>query len=158
METISRNAITIAQLKLACRHAEEMMAAGVTENLAIRTLQLFADVYAKLHIGGSATPHHMDDVKLWSIDAQRLRSRMPNAKPRSHFRVEHGTPQRAFARAVLIFYQKNDLNRKTMAELIEREYKLAVITLKQDRQLNRIARSKRFDTPEERWAAAGIEF
>jgi hypothetical protein len=45
-----------------------------------------------------------------------------------------------------------------MAELIEREYKLAVITLKQDRRLNRIARSKKFDTPEERWAAAGIEF
>lgn len=157
-DTVSRNAVTIAQLELACRHTEEMMAAGVTENMAIRTLELFVDVYAKLHIGGAASPHHVDDVKLWSVDALRLRNRMPNAKPRSHFRVEHGTPRRAFARTVLNLYQKNDLSRKTMAELIEREYKLAVITLKQDRRLNRIARSKKFDTPEERWAAAGIEF
>ena len=156
--TVSRNAIAIAQLKLACRHVEEMMAAGVTENLAIRTLELFADVYAKMHNGGTASPHHVGDVKLWSIEAQRLRNRMPNAKPRSHFRVEHGTPRRAFARAVLSLFQKNDLSRKTMSELIEREYKLAVITLKQDRHLNKVARSKRFDTPEERWAAAGIEF
>jgi hypothetical protein len=77
-DTVSRNAVTIAQLELACRHTEEMMAAGVTENMAIRTLELFVDVYAKLHIGGAASPHHVDDVKLWSVDALRLRNRMPN--------------------------------------------------------------------------------
>jgi len=69
----SRNEITIEQLYLACRHVEELMAEGVTENLAIRTLELFTDVYAKLQTGGSATPHHVSQVKLWSIEAIRVR-------------------------------------------------------------------------------------
>lgn len=53
---MSINAVTIDQLNLACCHTKEMMAAGVTENLAIRTLELFADVYAKLLMGGNASP------------------------------------------------------------------------------------------------------
>ena len=59
---MSKNAITVQQIELACRHVQEMMSAGVTENLAIRTLELFADVYAKILTGGSATPHHVDQV------------------------------------------------------------------------------------------------
>jgi hypothetical protein len=155
---VSKNAITIDQLRLACHHVEEMIAAGVTENLAIRTLELFADVYAKLHMGGNASPHHVGQVKLWSIKATRLRNTIPGAKPKDHFRVEHGTPRRGFARKLLSLYQRNELNATTMVELVERDYKLAVITLEEDQHLNRIARSKIFDTPEERWAAAGIEF
>ena len=41
-----KNRISIEHLKLACRHVQELIAAGVSENLAIRTLELFADVYA----------------------------------------------------------------------------------------------------------------
>lgn len=155
---MSKNAITIDQLKVACRHVEEMMTAGVTENLAIRTLELFADVYAKLHIGGSATPHHVDQVELWSIKARKLRDALPEAKPRDYFRVEHGTPQRCFARKILGLYEKDKLNARTMTRLVERDYMLAVITLDEDKRLNKIARSKTFDAPEKRWAAAGIEF
>lgn len=73
-------------------------------------------------------------------------------------RVEHGTPRRGFARKLLALYQKNELTAATMVELVDRDYRLAVITLEEDQYLNRIARSKMFDTPEERWAAAGIEF
>lgn len=155
---MSKNAITIDQLNLACRHFEEMIAAGVTENLAIRTLEIFADVYAKLHVVGNASPNHVDQFKLWSIKARTLRNAMPDAKPKDYFVVEHGTPRRSFAREVLGLYQKNKLNTKRMVKLVERYYKCAVITLEENQHLNTIARSKIFATPEERWAVAGITF
>jgi hypothetical protein len=155
---VSRNAITIDQLKLACRHVEEMIAAGVTENLAIRTLELFADVYAKFQVIGNTSPHHVNHVNLWSIKARGLRDALPDAKPRDYFRVEHGTPRRSFARKVRDAYQAGKLDAATMDALVEREYRLAVITIEEDRLLNKMARSKVSDTPEERWRAAGIEF
>lgn len=129
---VSKNAITIDQLKLACRHVEEMIAAGVTENLAIRTLELFVDVYAKILMGGSATPHHVDQVTLWSLKAKRLREAIPDAIPRDFFRVEHGTPRRCLARKVLVLFDKNKLNATTMARLVKHEFNLAVITLAED--------------------------
>ncbi len=154
----SKNDITINQLVLACRHFEEMVESGVTRNMAIRTLELFADVYAKLLMGGGATPHHVDQVELWSVKARRVRDRIPNAKPRNYFRVEHGTPRRVFALKVLELYRKGKLNAKNMAKLTEQHWKLAVITLEEDEHLNKVARSASFNTPEERWARAKIEF
>ena len=62
---MSKNAISIDQLKLVCRHVEEMRAAGISENLAIRTLELFADLYAKLHNGGKASPNHVRQKMRW---------------------------------------------------------------------------------------------
>jgi hypothetical protein len=137
-----------------------MVAAGVTENFAIRTLELFADVYAKCHMGGKGqtSPHHVGHVELWSVAAIKIRDSTPHAKPRDVFRVEHGTPRRSFARMILAIYQKGNLNEKTAKELVERYWKLAVITLDEDQRLNKTARSKMFETPEERWRAAGIEF
>ena len=120
---MSKNAITIDQLRIACRHVEEMRAAGVTENLAIRTLELFADVYAKLRVVGNASPHHVDEVKLWSVKARQLRNAKPDAKPRDNFRVEHGTPRRGFAREVLALYRKDKLNERTIKELVKRHWK-----------------------------------
>jgi hypothetical protein len=157
-DKLSKNAITIEHLKIACRHVEEMMAAGVTENLSIRTLELFADVYAKLHKGGSATPHHVDQVALWSVAARRRRNTDPNLKPQECFRVEHGTPRRAFARKIFMVYQKHALSKRTMNALVERYWKLAVITLEEDQLLNKLARSKMFESPDERWKAAKIKF
>ena len=155
---MSKNAITVQQIELACRHVQEMMSAGVTENLAIRTLELFADVYAKILTGGSATPHHVDQVDLWSIEAIKIRKRNPDAKPKDYFRVEHGTPRRQFARLVFEKYQEDRLNKKCLDELVERCWKLAVVSLEEDRRLNKIARSKMYATPEERWHAANIKF
>jgi hypothetical protein len=154
----SKNAITIEQLKLACRHVQEMIDSGVTENLAIRTLELFADVYAKLIVVGNASPHQVDQVKLWSIKARELRKTKPDAKPKDCFRVEHGTPRRGFARKLRLLFQKDELTEATMVELVKRDYRLAVITLEEDQRLNKIARSKPFDTPEERWENADIKF
>ena len=87
-----------------------------------------------------------------------LRDARPDAKPKDYFRVEHGTPQRGFARMVLALQRRNELTEDTATDLVKKFYKLAVITLEEDQQLNRIARSKVFDTPDARWAAAGIEF
>ncbi len=155
---MSKNAITIEQISLACHHFHEMMEVGVTENMAIRILELFADVYAKLYMGGSATPHHVDQVGLWSIAALKVRAELPEAKPKDYLRVEHGTPRRHFARKVVELYRKQDLGLESMNALVERYWKLAVITLDEDKRLNKVARSKMFNTPEERWAAADIEF
>jgi hypothetical protein len=149
----SKNSITIDQLKLACRHVEEMRAAGVTENLAIRTLELFADVYGQFYSAGTTTPHHVRKIKpeLWSIKAAKLRKSDPDAAGKL-LRVEHGTPRRAFARKILTLYLQNKLNEKTMAGLVCRDYRLAVVTLEEDQRLNKIARSAALDSPEERWA------
>src|ERR1700730_7358815 len=151
---MSKNAITIPQLKIASRHVEEMTAAGVTENLAIRTLELFADVYAKFKVIGNTSPHHVNHVKLWSVKARKIREAMPDAKPKDYFRVENGTPRRGFARKILELYQNRELNERRMEDAVQRYYRLAVITLQEDQNLNKIGRSKMFDTPEERWAAA----
>jgi hypothetical protein len=155
---MSKNAITVEQLKLECRHVKEMVEAQVTENLAIRTLELFADVWAKLHMGGSATPHHVDQVKLWSVEALKVRASVAHAPPKDHLRVEHGTPRRQFARLVLALYDQGRLTDANMALLVERYWKLAVITLEEDKRLNSICRSRMFDTPEERWQTANIHF
>lgn len=155
---MSKNAITIDQIRLACRHVDEMRTAGVSENLAIRTLEIFCDVYAKIRTGGSATPHHVNQVSLWSVEAKKLRDMNPDAKPKDHFRVEHGAPRRPFARKVMGMYQDGNLNNDALNELVRQHWRLAVITLEEDLRLNKIARSSMYDTPEERWAAAGIIF
>ena len=74
----SINALSVGQIRLACQHVLEMKVAGVTENLSIRTLELFVDVYAKVSVGGSATPHSADQVKLWSKAALAAKKENPN--------------------------------------------------------------------------------
>lgn len=153
-----RNRVGLDQISLACRHCLEMTDAGVTENLSIRTLELFVDVYAKLHHGGSPTPHHVDQVTLWSVEALKLRRLKPELKPKDYLRVEHGTPRRGLARMVLDLYQRQVLTEENLQALAQKYWKLAVITLEEDARLNKVARSAVFSSPEERWAAAGIKF
>ena len=153
-----RNAVTLNQIEIACRHVGEMREADVTENLAIRTLELFVDVYAKVYHDGTPAPHHVSQVCLWSTKARELRMRKPHAKPKDHFRVEHGTPKRELARLVFDLHQKKKLNNQNLNKLVKRYWKLAVITLDEDRRLNNIARKKMHNSPEERWAAAEILF
>lgn len=157
---MSKNRLTIQHLALACRHVQELIAAGITENLAIRTLELFSDVYAKMHCGGSATPHSVRQVALdqWSVAAKLVVKQNPDAKPKDCLRVEHGTPRREFARMVLRLYESGKLTEDEMAILVKQYWKLAVITLEEDQRLNKNLRSKLFDTPDERWQAANILF
>jgi hypothetical protein len=102
---------------MACRHIDEMMAAGISENHAIRTLELFSDFYAKLHQGGAPSVHHADEVKLWSAAARKIRANNPKAKAGGCLRVEHGTPRRVFARKVMALNHANKLNARTMNNL-----------------------------------------
>jgi len=55
-------------------------------------------------------------------------------------------------------YRKRGLNKNTMNELVESRWKLAVITIEEDQRLNRVARSKVFESSEQRWAAVEIRF
>lgn len=156
----SRNLITLPQLRLACRHVDEMLKEGLTENFAIRLLELFSDSYARQHIGGRGifTPLHSRDIDLWSRAARKLKRNKPDLKPRDYLRVEHGTPRRGFARKVLELYRGKNLNEKSIQKIVRRYWKIAVITLDEDAKLNKMARSKMFSKPEMRWAAAGIKF
>lgn len=160
MAGTSINDVSIDQLQIACRHVLELMAAGLTENMSIRTLELLADVHAKRFCGGSATPHHVDQVEPvdWSLAALAVRGENPHGLPKDLFRVEHGTPRRAFARMVLRLHKDGDLSEASTGKLVKKYWRLAVITIDEDRRLNRIARSTPFDDPMQRWTAAGIKF
>jgi hypothetical protein len=155
---MSINAVTISQLVMVCAHFKEMREGGITENLAIRLLELLADCYAKYLVVGSVTPNHIKQVKLRSISAQSFIENNPDTKPKGTLVVEHGTPRRAFARMVYNLYLSQELNESRMNDLVHRYWRLAVITVDEDARLNKIARSRAFDSPEERWKAAGIEF
>jgi hypothetical protein len=111
-----------------------------------------------MHHGGSVPPYRAHQVALWSAAACKIRSENPSAKPRDHFVVEHGTPRRAFARLVLELSRKGELNDQSMNDLAQRYWKVAVVTREEDDRLNKVARFTMYDTPEERWAAAGIIF
>jgi hypothetical protein len=90
----SKNKVTINHLKLVCRHVREMREAGISENYAIRILEMFADGYAKGHFGGSASPHHVREVprRQWSVAAREVWERTRNPKAKDLLRMEHGTP------------------------------------------------------------------
>ena len=111
-----------------------------------------------IRLGQPPPPRHVNQVNLWSVEAKKIRDRKPDAKPKDHFRVEHGAPRRPVARKVIGMYQDNNLNDEALNKLVRQHWRLAVITLEEDQRLNKIARSNMFDTPEERWAAAGIKF
>ena len=154
----SKNALTVAHLEIACRHVKEMMAAGVTENLAIRTLETFTDIYAKRLNGGTSNRHRPKDVELWSKEAKKIRRKHSLTEYGRLLRVEHGTPRRALARLILSLYTEEKLNERSVNRLAKKYWKLAVITIEEDRRLSKIARSKMYPTPEERWTAADILF
>ena len=156
----SKNNITIQQLKISCRHYEELIAADVTNNYAIRLLELFCDTHAALQNGYSVTPHHVDKVRWeqWSVKARKFKEDNPIAKPFDNFVVEHGTPRRAFAGMVFKLWKEGNLVESELASLVTRRWKLAVLTKEENSELNKKSRSKVFDSPDKRWADAGIKF
>jgi hypothetical protein len=154
---LSKNQITFEQIQLACGHVLELNAAGVTSNIAIRTLELMIDVYGKLYHGGKATPHHVSHIKQWSIAARKAIVNHPGRPAKEFLRVEHGTPRRALATLVLKHHADNSLDKNLLNDFMARYWKLAVLTLEEDERLNRLVRSKMSDTPEQRWALVNIE-
>ena len=147
--------MTISQLKILCRHVRELIDAGFTENIAIRLLELGANIYAKDRNMGATNPDRADQFKLWSRDARKARRLHPKWKYGRYLRIEHGTPRRGFARLVLETFQHRKLTKSWMNKHCDRRWKVAVLTLEEDKRLNR---SKLYKSPEARWKAARIKF
>jgi hypothetical protein len=152
---MSQNVVTIQQLEMACRHVVELMASGVTENSAVKTLHRLIDVYCKRRLLGYMSPDHADDYELWSKAARKAKAGNPQKPYGQYLRVEHGTPRRHFVREVLSTYKSGGLTKSWLDDYCDRNWKVAVITQEED---ERLARSKAYPTPEERWAAADIQF
>ncbi len=152
---MSKNTITIKQLKILCRHVNELRDAGCTENIAIRPLELGANIYAKDRIMGTTNPDHADQFKLWSKAAIKAKKTNPKLKYGHYLRIEHGTPRRGFARLILEAFVHRKLTKSWMDKLCDTKWKVAVITHEEDA---RLARSKLYKSPEARWKAAKIKF
>jgi hypothetical protein len=155
---MSKNAVTIEQLNIACRHVIELMDAGITENLAIRTLELFTNTYAKMRVVGKANVDHASQYELWSKAARQAKLAYPKKAYGKYLRVEHGTPRRQFARLVLDAFKKKKLTQRWMNNLCNKRWQVAVITIEEDRRLTKISRSALFPTASGRWEAARIKF
>ena len=152
---MSKNTISIKQLRILCRHVRELVDAGFTENIAIRPLELCANIYAKDRNMGTTNPDHADQFGLWSKAARKAKKLHPTWQYGHYLRVEHGTPKRGFARLVLEAFQDRKLTKSWMDKHCDRRWKVAVITLEEDKRLDR---SKLYKSPEARWRAAKIKF
>jgi hypothetical protein len=155
---MSKNALTIEQLKLACRHVLELIEAGMSENLAIRSLEIYANYYAKYRVLGKVTPDHADQYDYWSKAARKAKLANPNRPYGQYLRVEHGTPRRHFARLVLEAFKKQKLTKTWMNRVCDKRWKVAVVTHAEDKRLSEGGRSTLLETPEARWSAAKIKF
>lgn len=156
---MSKNAPTVEQLRMVCRQVVELMDdGGMSENWSIRLLEQMTNMYAKFRVFGKVVVDHADQYELWSKAARAAKAAHGQRPPGTYVRVEHGTPRRAFAREVLAAFKDGQLTKEWMDDHCERKWKVAVITHEEDRRLNKVARTKPFATPDERWAAAGIEF
>jgi hypothetical protein len=153
-----KNAPTIEQLNMLCRHVVESMESGMSENWAIRLLEQVANMYAKYRVFGYVAVDSADQYTHWSKAALAAKAANPKLAAGGHLRVEHGTPRRAFARVVLAAYREGKLTKEWMDAHCATKWKVAVITHDEDKRLNVLGRSKEFSTPDERWAAAKIEF
>ena len=152
---MSKNTITIQHLDILCRHISELRDAGVTENIAIRLLELCTNIYAKNLIMGNTNPDHVDQFPRWSKDACKAKKANSTLGSGQYLRVEHGTPKRQFARLVFKKFLEQALTKAWMDRFCARRWRVAVVTHEEDR---RLARSKLFPSPEARWKAVGIEF
>lgn len=152
---MSKNTLTIKQLEVLCRHVDELLDAGFTENIAIRLLELGSNIYAKDRIMGTTTPDHADQFKLWSKAAQKAKKMHPKWKYGRYLRIEHGTPRRQFARLVLKAFHDRKLTKSWMDKFCDTNWRVAIITHEEDA---RLARSKLCKSSEDRWKEAKIKF
>jgi hypothetical protein len=58
---------------------------------------------------------------------------------------------------VLARFKQGKLTKEWMDRHCDKKWKVAIITQEEDRRLNRLKDTK-FDSPDQRWAAAQIEF
>lgn len=159
----SKNQYTAEQIGLVCRHVGEQCQAGISENFALRSLIVMVDAYAKLRKLGVANPDRADQFETWSVAAVELWKRKKDEKPPPpfgrHLRNEHGYGKSAFARRVLKTYKDSGghLTEETMDSLVDKYWRVAVVTLYEDKRLNGRDRSNEGQrSAEERWKEADI--
>lgn len=153
---MSKNEISIEQLKIAADCMIKLLASGMTENMSIRHLEFLANNYAKFKIIGKVSADHVSEYRDWSKAAIKAEKENQNRKAGEYLRVEHGTPRRDFARLVLIAHQKGKLNEVWMNSHCRKLWKVAIISHDEDRVLNGMRKMK-FKTAEMKWAKAGIK-
>jgi hypothetical protein len=83
---MSKNAPTIQQLNIACRHVVELIEARMSENLA-KSLEIYANVYVKYRVHGEAKPDHADQYDHWSKAARKLEARYIRKVPEGDIKV-----------------------------------------------------------------------
>ena len=147
---------TASQVELTCQYTKALQDSGESENAYIRALEAHVDGYAHGFHKDRVPPGPYDQRRIdhWSAAATLAHARDPNVK----LRKEHGTPRRELSRLVYKLWLNSEFSEAALSELVARYWKMAVITLDEDRRLNKIARSTMYETPNARWAAAGIEF
>ena len=93
---MSKNAPTLHQIKMTCRHVIELRKTGMTENIAIRLLEQLTDMYGKYRVVGHVSPHHADQYELWSKAARKARAANPTYG--LYLRVEHHPGETSLAK------------------------------------------------------------
>src|SRR5262249_59421914 len=91
-----KNAPTIEQLNMLCRHVAESMESGMSENWAIRLLEQVANMYAKYRVFGYVAVDSADQYTHWSKAALAAKAANPTLAAGRHFPFEHRPPTRAF--------------------------------------------------------------
>jgi hypothetical protein len=138
------------QIELLCRQTKELKDSGGRENHYLIPLENFVDEYARIYHAVRPGVYHADKIELWSVAARAARA----ADTATPVRIEHGTPRRELARLVYTLWGAGKFSKAALDSLIATHWQLAVITLDEDKRLNR---SKMFPTPLARWADATIE-
>ena len=77
---MSINKVTVKQLECACDFYCRMKELGATDNLAVRPLELLANIYAKYKVIGNTTPDRADQFNSWSKKALKVEEKDTKAK------------------------------------------------------------------------------
>jgi hypothetical protein len=140
--------ITYAQLITCFDCFDVMTAAGVAENLSLKVIDHVVNVYASNFHAGKPVPV-----------SRAAREVLANGGTKRDLILEHGTPRRALTLLLMKERRANTLTEGRAKAIMETQWAIAHITRAEDQRLrDRGLNSKALDTPQARWAAAGIEF
>lgn len=138
-----KNQISYDMLIVALKAYCDMVDAGFTENLARRSLSCILNIYA-------TNPH---------VGQKYPVSKAAHGLAKSELIHEHGTPRARMTDMFVEAYRNGTLTEALAIQYSTDLYRVAYVTKAEDLRLTALGlRSKAFDTPEARWAAAGIEF
>lgn len=124
---------------------DSLIETGVVENLLFKVLDHLLNVYASDVHAGRPIPISRAARSLLGVPGAVI--------------LEHGTPRRELTRLFVTAHRRNKLSKAHARNLIEKHWAIAYITKAEDQRLRDLGlRSKMMDSPQARWAAAGIEF